>query len=69
MTTQYAICFDWPETPGEPCFAGLYKGTFGWAPTLDTAMTWTSEEDAERVLRNCYGTAAAEYGTVVEVGS
>lgn len=65
---SYAIRFDFPDDWPEPgqLFAGMYKGAFGWAPTLATALLYDDEETAQRVLANGYG-SAAKYGSVVLV--
>jgi hypothetical protein len=63
----YAICFDWPEMNGEPMFAGWHKGAPGFAPQLETAAKFETEEEAERMLKNGYGPSVAVYGKVVEV--
>lgn len=64
---KYTICFDAPEDPGNPIFAGWYKGTLGFAPSLDSAAFWDDEETAQRHLENGYGPSMREIGVVVEV--
>jgi hypothetical protein len=69
---KYAICFDFPEAPGEPVFAGWVEEksgarSLGWAPTLKTAAFWDEKEVAQRHLDNGYGDSMRECGTVVEV--
>lgn len=62
----YVIRFDFPG--GAPVvYAGLHKGAFGWAPSLETAETYESAEAAQRVLENGYGENAAAYGRVMTV--
>lgn len=68
---KYTICFDIPEAPGEPVFAGWVEDksggrSLGIAPTLQTAATWDSETVAQRFL-DSYGTLMRQFGTVVEV--
>jgi hypothetical protein len=63
----YAICFDFPERPGEPVFAGWAGDQLGFAFSLESAATWDSEEIAERWLNNNYGDETRKCGTVVEV--
>ena len=66
--TKYAICFDYDDG-GDPWFAGrAANGTMGWAPSLATAELFDSEDAAERTLKNAYGPASQQCGTVVEVG-
>jgi len=65
---SYAICFDYPEAD-EPVFAGLAGDTFGFAPTLKTAIRFDTEEAAAQALENCYGEGSRPFGTVVEVVS
>ncbi len=60
----YAIRFDYPE--GDTLYAGLHKGALGWAPTIKSAQLYSSEDEAERFLKNGYG-ASARYGRVVVV--
>jgi hypothetical protein len=66
---KFTICFDFPELEGEPQFAGWYKGTPGFAPSLASAMLFDDEETAERFLNGSYAAETAECGRVVEVGS
>ena len=66
---RYTICFDFPEMPGEPQFAGWFKGTPGFAPQLETAILFDDEETAQRFLDASYGPEIGECGRVVEVGS
>jgi hypothetical protein len=61
---SYAIEFRFPEGV---MYAGMYMDSFGWAPTLKTALLYDKEEDAQRVVNNAYGKAAAEYAFVVPV--
>lgn len=61
----YAIRFEFPD--GGTFYAGMYKGAFGWAPTLKTALFYDTPDDAMRVLKNAYGTAAGNYGRVIRV--
>jgi hypothetical protein len=61
---SYAVRFDFPE--GDSCYAGMYKGALGWAPTLATTLLYDDEEDAQRVLVNAYGNLA-RYGRVIVV--
>jgi len=64
----FAICFDFPETPGQPLFAGwLYDGGLGFAPRLETAARFDTWEAAERTLENSYGRETRTFGTVVEL--
>ncbi len=65
--SMYAICFDFPEMNGEPIFAGWANEAPGFAPKLDTAMVFETEQHAEQFLMLSYG-PIAECGTVVEVG-
>jgi hypothetical protein len=65
---SYAICFDFPEAPGEPIYAGWAGDQLGFAPTLTTAATWGDEETAQRYLDN-YGPSIRECGVVVEVSA
>ena len=62
---RYAIRFRFPDMEGIS-YAGDYKGTLGFAPSLDTAIIWTERETAERILKNGYGALAA-YAEVIEV--
>ena len=62
---KYAIRFNY--APDWIVYAGMHKGAFGWAPQLETALLYDDKEVAERVLKNCYGKASAEYGEVIEV--
>lgn len=58
----YRIRFDFPEQ-AEPLWAGWCgNGTLGYAPTTATAAEWETEEIAERVLANSYGSESASYG-------
>jgi hypothetical protein len=67
---KFAICFDFPEAPGEPLFAGWAgNGTPGFAPTLATAMRFDEWDVAERFLANSYGPSVGECGAVVEVAA
>jgi hypothetical protein len=63
----FAICFDFPEAPGEPLFAGWAGDAPGFAPTLATAMRFDDWDVAERFLANSYGPSIGECGAVVEV--
>jgi hypothetical protein len=65
LARNFAIRFDFPE--GEPLYAGMHKGAFGWAPTLATALIYSDEETAQRVLENAYGSGGRRYGRVVAV--
>jgi len=67
---MYAICFDFPELNGDPVFAGWTGSNpkqLGFAPKLETAAKWDSEEVAGNFLRNNWGEKISQYGTVVEV--
>ena len=66
--TQYAICFDFPENPGEPWFAAMLSDGIGFAMNLENAMKFEHELAAEALLRYSYGPNIRECGTVVEVG-
>ncbi len=66
---RYAICFDFPEMNGEPVFAGWLNGMLQFAPRLETAAKFDTEEIAERWLNNNWSSPEIKgYGTVVEVG-
>ena len=65
---MYAICFDFPEMPGEPQFATWDRGVPFYGSALSTSMKFAREEDAERFLQNSYARKLAELGRVVEVG-
>lgn len=62
---MWAIRFDFPE--GGTLYAGRYKGGFGWAPTLATALKYNERETANRVAANAYPRAWQEFVTVIEV--
>lgn len=62
---RYAVRFDFPEADG-PCYAGVYQGAAGFAPTLLTADLYDTADIAARFLANAYG-PAREFGRVVDV--
>lgn len=66
--TEYAICFDFPERPGDPMFAGFPNDAPGLMGRLENATRFESEIAAERFLINSYGPETRSYGVVVEVG-
>jgi hypothetical protein len=66
LVRKWAVRFNFPDG-GPEYYAGLAGGAFGWAPTLDSALTYDRQEEAERVLANAYGPTARQYGEVVEV--
>jgi len=63
---HYAIRFDFPDG-GPVMYAGEYKGGLGWAPQLATAIIWNNPETPARILKNGYGGAHEEIGTIIEV--
>lgn len=46
-------------------YAGLVHGSFGFASSLGTALTYDDRTTAERVLENCYGDGTRPLGEVV----
>lgn len=67
MSGRYAICFDFPETPGEPWFAAFVGDAPGLTTNLQEAERFAKEDDADRFLTTAYGPSVNECGTVVEV--
>jgi hypothetical protein len=65
---SYAICFDFPETSGDPLFAKRLSDALGWTLNLSAATRFATVDEAQRTLENGYG-PAAEYGRVVEVSA
>lgn len=63
---RYAVRFDFPEAP-EPVYAGLYRGAWGWAPTLRTAELFDDADTAARTLANGYGESTRRFGRVIAV--
>ena len=61
----YVIEFRFPEL-SEPHYAGWYKDTLGFAPTIKTAAKFPDEETAARTLKNSYGEETASFGYVVK---
>lgn len=63
----YAIKFTFDDN--SVVYSGLTPdGVLGFAPTLDSAERYSSEEVAQRFLKNGYATTLEEYGEVIEVG-
>jgi len=48
-------------------WTGSNPKQLGFAPKLETAAKWDSEEVAGNFLRNNWGEKISQYGTVVEV--
>ncbi len=65
--TEYAICFDFPEG-GDPWFASKTDEGLALTTRFDSALTFTSDLEAEMTLAHGYGTETRKFGTVVEVG-
>ncbi len=65
MSKPFAIRFDFPEA-AEPLYAGTYKDALGFAPTLATALMFSTVDAAAQMLDNGYGHASV-YGRVVPV--
>ena len=65
--TEYAICFDFPETEGQPWFATRLNDGFGVTTSLAEAERFVDEAAADRTLKNGWGPAMAEFGIVVEL--
>lgn len=63
---SFAVRFDFPGADA-PCFAGLHKGAWGWAPTLATAELFDTVDAAQRTLDNAYGKNTRLHGRVVTV--
>jgi hypothetical protein len=40
----------------------------GFAPTVETALRFDTEETADAMMRNGYGASFAEIGSVIELG-
>jgi hypothetical protein len=59
---SYVIEFRYPEGV---MYAGLHKGALGWAPTLKTALVFNTQDEAQQMVNNGYGKAAADYAFVV----
>jgi len=66
-TTKFAIRFAYPEADGY-LYAGWFKDTLGWAPTLATAALFDTREEATRILKNGYGPTQEQFGIVISVG-
>lgn len=63
---SFAVRFDFPGAT-TPCFAGLHKGAWGWAPTLATAELFDTIEAAQNCLDNAYTKNSRLYGRIVTV--
>jgi hypothetical protein len=66
---SYAICFDFPETSGDPLFAKRLSDALGWTMNLSAATRFATVDEAQRTLENGYSANVAEYGRVVEVSA
>ncbi len=60
---EWVIRFGFPDEP--IYYAGLYKDALGYAPQIETALKFSTEEAAKRMLANGYGESMQEFGTVV----
>ena len=63
---SYTIAFDFPDVD-DPVFAGIAKGALGFAPSLATAVKFTTENAALKTLESGYSDGTRRYGCVVEV--
>ena len=62
----YLVKFTPTHPEDAPFFAGMHKGAAGFAPAPESALVFTTEQDAERFLHFAYSDAIASLGRVVE---